>query len=164
MSSGKHRAFSKHSATRPELPFLWSLKLASLNTRLLELRVNKGLQTEGLGGRSPSASLEVLVEAFFFSWPLIVQASLTGGWCEEWVTSLSLAPLVPLPPWALFLFLLAASTEDVHIAARVGGWGTTMIVGEKPPIWAINKAKRSRVFSSNPIPSGIWAPSLLVLT
>ena len=80
------------------------------------------------------------------------------------MTSLSLAPLVPLPPWALFLCLLATSTKDAYIVARVGGWGTTMTAGEDPPIWAINKAKRSKVFSSNPIPSGILAPSLLVLT
>ena len=75
MSLGKQRVFSKHSATKPKLPFLWSLKLASLNTGLPKLSVKIGLQTEGLGGWSPFASLEVLMEALLFCRPLLVRAS-----------------------------------------------------------------------------------------
>ena len=47
MSSSRHRAFSRHSANRPELPFWGSLRLASSNAKLPELRVKRGLQMEG---------------------------------------------------------------------------------------------------------------------
>ena len=43
ISSGKHRAFSKHLTTRLELPLVGSLKLASSRTGLLELKVKIGL-------------------------------------------------------------------------------------------------------------------------
>ena len=79
MSLSKHRAFSKHSTTRHELPFWWSLRLASSITSLLELSVKEGLQTEGLGGQSPSGSFEIPEKVLFFCWPLVVQVSLAGG-------------------------------------------------------------------------------------
>lgn len=63
------QTFSWHSATRLELPFWWSLRLASFSTGLPELRVNRDFQTKGLGGRSPPSSFEVLEDVFFFCCP-----------------------------------------------------------------------------------------------
>ena len=132
ISSGKHRTFSKHSATKPELPFLWSLKLASLSTGLPELRVNIGLQTKGLGVRSPSTSLKVPVEALFFCWPLLVRASLG-----------------PFP-------LLVYGINERCVRHSRSGWsGTTTTAGEEPLVWAVSRASRSGVFSLKPIPSGM---------
>lgn len=76
MSSGRHNAFSKHFATKPELPFLGSLRLASSSTRLPELRVKIGLQIEGFFDWSPSTSLEVSVDVDLFGCPFPVQDSL----------------------------------------------------------------------------------------
>lgn len=42
ISSGKHRAFSKHLTTRLKLPLVGSLKLASSRTGLLKLKVKIG--------------------------------------------------------------------------------------------------------------------------
>lgn len=43
LSSSKHRAFSRHSATRPGLPLVGSLKLALSKTGLPKLKVKIGL-------------------------------------------------------------------------------------------------------------------------
>jgi len=67
----------------------------------------------------------------------------------------SSAPLGPLPPWPLFHFLSAASLENARIRVGVGGQGTIGMV--------ISEARRSGVFSSNPIPSRILTPSWLML-
>ena len=50
ISSSRHNAFSRHSATRPELPFLGSFRLALSNTRFPEFRVKMGLQMEAFFG------------------------------------------------------------------------------------------------------------------
>lgn len=71
------------------------------------------------------------------------------------MTSTSSAPLVPLLPYALFRFLSAASTEEVHVRAGVGGQVATTIAGEELPTWAVSRVSKSRVFSSNPILSGM---------
>ena len=104
------------------------------------------------------------MEALFFCWPLVVRASLARGWGEEWVTSPFSARLVPLPPWALFLFLSMVSTKDARIGAGMGGRGITPTIEEEPLVWAISKARRSGVFSPNPIPSRILALFWLVLS
>ena len=46
MSSGRHNALFRHSATKPELPFVGSLRLASSSTGVPELKVKTGLQIE----------------------------------------------------------------------------------------------------------------------
>ena len=79
MSSSRHKAFSKHIATRPDLPVWGSLKLASYMTGAPKLSLKEGLHTEGFRGYSPSASFEVPEEALFFCWTLVVQVSLNGG-------------------------------------------------------------------------------------
>ena len=134
MSSGRHRAFSKHSPTKPELPFVGSLRLVSSRTGLPELRVKMGLQMEAFFDWSPSTSLKVSMEADFFGCPFPVRASLVEGWWEDCVTSPSSAPLTLLPPWALFLFLSLVSAEDVCITSGVGGRGTTTTAVEEPPV------------------------------
>ena len=48
----------------------------------------------------------------------------------------------------------------VGVSSRV----TTGTVGEEPLAWAISKASKSRVFSSNPMPSGMFVASWLALT
>ena len=53
--------------------------------------------------------------------------------------------------------------EDVCVAARVGGQGTTATAGEEPPDWAVSRASRSGVFSLKPIPSGMLVPYWLEL-
>ena len=83
--------------------------------------MKEGLQTKGLGGWSPLGSFEVPKEVLFFFWPLVVRASLAGGWWEEWVAFPSSAPSVPLPPCPLFIFLSAVSIEDACVGAGVGG-------------------------------------------
>ena len=73
MSSGRHNAFSRHSTTtKPELPFLGSLRLVSSSTGLPELKVNMGLQIEAFFGWSPLTSLEVLVWVDFFGCPFLI--------------------------------------------------------------------------------------------
>ena len=94
MSSGKHNALFRHSAIKPELPFLGSLRLASSSIELLELRVKMGLKIEAFLGWSPPTSLEILMCAGFFGCPFPAQASLVGGL----ETSLSLASSEPLLP------------------------------------------------------------------
>ena len=70
MSSGRHRAFSRHSATRPELSLVGSLKLASSRTGLPKLKVKIGLQMDAFHGWSPPTSLEVPVSwVVFFDCP-----------------------------------------------------------------------------------------------
>ena len=76
---GGQRAFSKHSATRPDLPFWWSLRLALSITRPPKLSVKEGLQAEGFGSYTPLDSFEVPKEAPFFYWALVVRASLAEG-------------------------------------------------------------------------------------
>ena len=164
MSSGRHNAFSRHSATRPELPFWGSLRLALSSTGLPKLRVKRGLQIEGFLGWSPPNSLKVRVKEAFFYGPFPIQASLAEGWWEDWVTSPSSTPSVPLPLYDLFCFLSVASAEEVHVGAGVGGRGTTATTEEEPPTWVVSRANRSGVFSSNPISSGILVASWLVLT
>ena len=80
MSLGRHRAYSKHSATRPELPLVVSLKLASSRTEFLELKAKLGLQMEAFLGWSPSTSLEVPVDVSFLDCPFPARASLAGRW------------------------------------------------------------------------------------
>ena len=46
MSSGRHNALSRHSATKLELPFVGFLRLASSSTGVPELKVKTGLQIE----------------------------------------------------------------------------------------------------------------------
>ena len=127
MSSGRHRAFSKHSPTKPELPFVGSLRLASSRTGLLKLRVKMGLQMEAFFGWFPPTSLEVQVDVDFFDWPFSIRASLAGGWWEDCVISPSSMPSALLPPWALFLpfffffFWSLALAKDVCVLAGVGG-------------------------------------------
>ena len=65
ISSGRHRAFSRHSATKLDLPVWGSLKLASFITGPTELSIKEGFQAEGFSGCSPSVSLEVPEEVFF---------------------------------------------------------------------------------------------------
>ena len=76
--SSRHNAFSRHSATKLDLPFWESFKLASSSTGLPKLGVNRGLQMAGFLGGSPP-SLAVLVKEVFFCCPFPVRASLTGG-------------------------------------------------------------------------------------
>ena len=71
LSSSRKNAFSKHSATKLELPFWGFLKLASSSTGLPKLRVNRGLQLAGFLDWSPP-SLVVLTEEVFFCCPLLV--------------------------------------------------------------------------------------------
>ena len=68
-----------------------------------------------------------------------------------------------LSPWPLFLFFSVASLEDMHMGVGVGGWGTIGMAGEAPPVWVVSNTRRSGVFSSNTIPSGILTPFWLVL-
>ena len=75
------------------------------------------------------------------------------------MTSPSLAHSVPLFPCAFFHFLFAAFMEKVRVGAGVGGWVTTTTVGEEPPAWAVSRASKSGVFSSNPILSGMLVAS-----
>ena len=58
----------------------------------------------------------------------------------------------------------AASTEEVQVGAGVGGRVTTGTFGEEPLTWAMSNASRSGIFSSNPMPSGMFMASWLVLT
>ena len=134
-----------------------------IHYRIAKAQHEGGSPNKRLGWSVPIDSFEVPKEVLFFFWPLVVRASLAGGWWEEWVISPSSAPSVPLPPWPLFIFLSAASTEDVRVRAGVGGRGTTGIAGEEPSLWAISKARRSGVFSSKPIPSEMLVPSWLKL-
>ena len=76
----------------------------------------------------------------------------------------SSAPLVPLPPCALFRFLFAVSTKEVRVGARLGGRVTTGTAREEPLAWAVSKARRSSIFSSNPMPSRMLVASWLALT
>ena len=46
----------------------------------------------------------------------------------------------------------------------MGGQGTTATAREEPSAWAVSKANKGGVFSSNPIPSGMLVASWLVLT
>ena len=82
MSLAKHKAFSRYSTTRPELPFWGSFKLASSSTGLPGLRVNRGLQIVGFLGWS-LLSLAVLIEDVFFCCPISIQTSLAEGWWED---------------------------------------------------------------------------------
>ena len=75
------------------------------------------------------------------------------------MTSPSLAPSVPLPPYAFFHFLSVAFMEKVRVEAGVGGWVATTTTGEEPPAWAVSRASKSGVFSSNPILSGMLVAS-----
>ena len=76
MSLGRHRAFSRHSATKPELPFLGSFRLASSSTRLPELKVKIGLYLPRLVSSNLLKGLTVLelllllplYYAGFFGW------------------------------------------------------------------------------------------------
>ena len=79
ISFGRHSAFSRHSATRSELPFFGSLRLASSNIGLPKLRVKMGLQMEAFFGWSPPTSLEVPMEVDFFDCLFPVRASLVVG-------------------------------------------------------------------------------------
>lgn len=54
--------------------------------------------------------------------------------------------------------------EKVHVRVGVGGRVTTGTAGDKPLAWAVSEANRSGVFSSNPVPSGMFLASWLVLT
>lgn len=103
MSSSRHKAFSD-TVTRPKLPFWRSLRLVSSSTGLPKLKVKRGLQIEGFLGWSPPSSLAVPVEEEFFCCPLPIRAFWAGGCWENWETSPSSAPLVPLPPWASSIF------------------------------------------------------------
>ena len=76
----------------------------------------------------------------------------------------SSVPSRPLPPCPFFLFFLAASLEDARVRVEVSGRGTTEMGREAPLAWAVSNARRSRVLSSNTIPSRILTLSLLVLT
>ena len=69
----------------------------------------------------------------FFCWALVVQATLAGGCYEGCVTSPSSAPLGPLPPSSLFLFLSTASPEDICVEAGIGGWGIIGTIEEALP-------------------------------
>ena len=89
-----HNAFSKHSATKLELPFLVSLELASSSIGLLELKVKMGLQIEAFLGWSPPTSLEVPVRTGFFGYPFPARTFLAGGL----MIFPSSASLDPLPP------------------------------------------------------------------
>ena len=146
------------------LPFWGSLRLASSSTGLPELMVNRGLQMAGFLDWSPP-SLAVPAEIFFY-YPFPVWASLVGGWWEDWVTFLSSTPFRPLPPCAFFHFLSVASTEEVRVGVGVGVGGqvTTGMAGEEPPTWAVSKASRSGVFSSNPMSSGMFVAYWWALT
>lgn len=62
--------------------------------------------------------------------------------------------LVPLPPWALFLFLSVASADEVWVVARVGVRDTTAIAGILPPTWALSRAMKLGSLSSDPMPFG----------
>ena len=116
----------------------------------------------GFLDRSPP-SLAIPTEVFFCC-PLPIRASLARGWCEDWVISPSSLPFGPLPPCTLFRFLSIASTEEVCVGVGVCGRVTTGTAGDEPPTWAVSKASRSRVFSSNPMPSMILVVSRLALT
>ena len=80
------------------------------------------------------------------------------------MTSPSSTPSMLLPPYDLFRFLSTASAKEVHFGVGVGGRGTAVTAEEEPPTWAVSRANRSGVFSSNPISSGILVVSWLVLT
>ena len=54
--------------------------------------------------------------------------------------------------------------KEECIGVEVGARVTTSTVGEEPLAWAISKASKSRVFSSNPMPSGMFVASWLALT
>ena len=87
------------------------------------------------------------MEEDFFDCPFLVQASLAGGWWEDYVISPSSVPSALLPPWALFLFLSPTSAGDVCVVAGVGGRASTAITGEEPPAWVVRRASRCGVFS-----------------
>lgn len=78
-----------------------------------------------------------------------------GGFCDLpfFVT------LVPLPPWALFLFLSVASADEVWVVARVGVHDTTATAGILPPTWVLSRAIKLGSLSSNPMPSGTFVAS-----
>ena len=79
ISSSKHRAFSRYSATKLELLLVGSLKLAFSRTGLLKLKVKTGIQMDAFLGWSPLASLGVPIDVDFLDCPFLVQASLSGG-------------------------------------------------------------------------------------
>jgi len=125
MSSVRHRAFSKHSPTKPELPFVGSLRLASSRTGLPELRVKMDLQMEDFFGWFPSTSLEVPVDVDFFDCPFSIQSSFAGGWWEDCVISHSSVPSALLPPWAFFIFYFFLFVRDIsrrRVYGSRGGW------------------------------------------
>ena len=122
ISLGRYSTFSRHSITSPKLPFLGSLRLATSNPGLPELRVKMGLQMKAFLDYSSPTSLEVpMCSGFFLCCPFPVWASLAGGS----TISPSSTTSEPLPPWPHFLFFSVASTRGVCAAARVGRQGDT---------------------------------------
>ena len=79
------------------------------------------------------------------------------------MTSPFLAPSMPLPSYAFFRFLFAASMEEVCVGAGVGGRVNIATAREEPPAWAVNRASKSGVFSTNPILSGMLVAFWLAL-